>query len=63
MSQTRVKVLEASIQFVTQLQKLFALMALSEKKYVDPTEILQSLVDDKGCFFFFTLLSELQKNK
>lgn len=48
MSPTRVKVLEASIQFVTQLQTLFALMALSEKKYVDPTEILQSLVDDKG---------------
>lgn len=40
--------LKLSIIFVKQLQKLFALMTLSEKKYIDPTDVLNSLVDDYG---------------
>ena len=39
---------KASIQLLQQLQKLFAHMIRSNKKYVDPSNVLKSLVDDFG---------------
>ena len=39
---------KASIQTVEQLKKLFGFMTLSNKKYVDPSLVLNSLVDDVG---------------
>ena len=40
--------MEASIKLIKNLQKLFAKMIKSDKKYVDPTEVLNSVVDDMG---------------
>lgn len=39
---------QASISLIKHLQKLFAFMIRSHKKYVDPTEVLNSVVDDMG---------------
>ena len=40
--------LQASIELVKSLQKLFALMVKSHKKYLDPTDVLKAVVDDAG---------------
>jgi len=39
---------EASIKQIINLRKLFAMMIRSHKKYADPTDVLQSVVDDFG---------------
>jgi len=38
----------ASLRFVHQLQRLFATMIRGNQSYVDPTRVLNSLVDEKG---------------
>jgi ubiquitin carboxyl-terminal hydrolase 25/28 len=38
----------ASVKLVKHLQKLFAMMIRSHKKYVDPTNVLNTVVDDMG---------------
>jgi ubiquitin carboxyl-terminal hydrolase 25/28 len=38
----------ASIQLVHQLQRLFASMIRSHRRYLDPSDVLKSLVDDLG---------------
>lgn len=38
----------ASIQLVKSLQLLFAGMIISDKKYLDPTSVITSVVDDYG---------------
>ena len=38
----------ASIQLVKNLQHLFAGMIVSDKKYLDPTPVITSIVDDYG---------------
>ena len=38
----------ASIQLVKNLQLLFAGMISSDKKYLDPTNVITSIVDDYG---------------
>jgi len=40
--------IEASIKLAKSLQRLFAMMIKSHKRYVDPTEVLNSVVDDLG---------------
>lgn len=44
----KIKRLEASIRLVKEFQVLFAYMALSDQKYIDPSEVLNSLVDEYG---------------
>lgn len=39
---------EAAIKQIRNLRKLFAMMIQSHKKYADPTQVLQSVVDDFG---------------
>eukprot|EP01016_Furgasonia_blochmanni_P005285 TRINITY_DN12056_c0_g1_i2.p1 TRINITY_DN12056_c0_g1~~TRINITY_DN12056_c0_g1_i2.p1 ORF type:complete len:192 (+),score=47.19 TRINITY_DN12056_c0_g1_i2:306-881(+) len=39
---------KCSIGLTKNLQRLFALMIKSNKKYVDPSQVLQLLVDDQG---------------
>jgi len=38
----------ASVNLVKQLQRLFAMMIRGNKKYVDPTSVLNTVVDDMG---------------
>lgn len=40
--------IEASIELVKCLQRLFALMIKSHKKYLDPSDVLKAVVDDAG---------------
>ena len=42
------KRLKASKKLVFETKKLFATLALSDKKYTDPSAVLQSIVDDYG---------------
>jgi len=43
-----IKKTEAAIKQIRNLRKLFAMMIQSHKKYADPTQVLQSVVDDFG---------------
>ena len=36
------------MKLISELQKLFATMALGKKKYLDPSGVLQSVLDDQG---------------
>ena len=36
------------MKLVKNLQKLFAMMIRSHKKYIDPTNVLNTIVDDLG---------------
>lgn len=47
----KIKRLEASIRLVKEFQVLFAHMTLSDQKYIDPSEVLNSLVDEYGNIF------------
>lgn len=44
----KIKRLEASIKLIKEFQKLFAFMTLSDQKYIDPSEVLNSIVDEYG---------------
>jgi hypothetical protein len=39
---------QASIKTVEQLKRMFSFMTLTNKKYVDPSPVVNSLVDDFG---------------
>lgn len=39
---------QASIELVSQLQKLFVAMLYTNQRYVDPKQVLASVVDDSG---------------
>ena len=39
---------KASVTLIKNLQTLFAYMIKSDKKYVDPSKVLNSIVDDEG---------------
>ena len=42
------KRIRASVKLIIELKKLFAFLAKSDKKYADPTGVLNSIVDDYG---------------
>jgi ubiquitin carboxyl-terminal hydrolase 25/28 len=42
------KRIKASKKLVIETKKLFATMLLSDKKYTDPSKVLQAIVDDYG---------------
>ena len=42
------KRIKASIKLIMEMKKLFGSMVKSDKKYADPTGVLQSIVDDLG---------------
>lgn len=44
----KIKRLEASIKLIKEFQKLFALMTLSDQKYMDPSNVLNTIVDEYG---------------
>ena len=44
----KTKRIEASIKLVKEFQKLFALMTLSDQKYIDPSDVLNNIVDEYG---------------
>ena len=63
--------MKKSVELIRALQKMFAGMLLSNVKYQDPTEVLESIVDDNGDpisiyeqkdigEFFLNLLDRLQ---
>ena len=47
----KTKRLEASIKLVKEFQRLFALMTMSDQKYIDPSDVLNSIVDEYGYFY------------
>jgi ubiquitin carboxyl-terminal hydrolase 25/28 len=42
------KRIKASKKLVIETKKLFATMLLSDKKYTDPSKVLQAIVDEYG---------------
>ena len=40
--------IKKSVEFVFNLQKMFASMLIGNIKYQDPTNVLESIVDDNG---------------
>ncbi|KAL4453036.1 hypothetical protein ABPG73_015873 [Tetrahymena malaccensis] len=48
LSQERQKRISASINLVSHLQRLFGYLILSDKKYADPKQVLENIVDDQG---------------
>lgn len=40
--------LAASKEVVAQMKKLFAEMMLTNRRYADPTRVLEAIVDDSG---------------
>ena len=41
--------MKKSRELVVNLQKIFTAMLISNQKYQDPTNVLESVVDDDGC--------------
>lgn len=42
------KRIKSSIILVKNLQSLFAYMAASDRKYIDPNDVIKSIVDEQG---------------
>lgn len=42
------KLVNSGMKLIHELQNLFATMALGKKKYLDPSGVLESVLDDQG---------------
>lgn len=46
---TLTKRVKASVNLVSALQELYVLLIGSDKKYIDPTKVINFIVDEQGC--------------
>lgn len=47
-NRTKLKRVKGEYELLAKLKNFFTVMALSSKKYLDPTDVLQNLVDSVG---------------
>jgi ubiquitin C-terminal hydrolase len=47
-NRTKLKRVKGEYELLAKLKKFFTIMGLSSKKYLDPTDVLQNLVDSVG---------------
>ena len=45
---------QVSKNLIRNLQKLFALMIFSDRKYVDPSSVANCIADDEGILYFLS---------